>query len=195
MPIAYIMDFAGSDLDAYEAVCASAGVGPDAPVPEGAIFHAAGLTDTGLRVIDIWESDAAFQRFGERLIPAQQQHGVAPPQIQRIEMTSLREGPGGGADAVLVHVVRMPGVDADMFAAMDRAILPDGGLADGCGFHVNGPIEGGWMALGAWSSSEARDAFLQGRVAPAIESMGVSSTPVMEDLPVHRTLVRDGAAV
>ena len=195
MPVAFIMDFAGSDLDAYEAVCASAGGGPDAPIPDGAIFHAAGLTDTGLRVIDIWESDAAFQRFGERLIAAQQQHGVAPPELERIEMTSLREGPGGGSDAVLVHVVRMPGVDADTFAAMDRAILPDGGLADGCGFHVNGPIEGGWIAIGAWTSPEARDAFLQGRVAPAIQSMGVTSAPEMEDLPVHRTLVLHPTAV
>jgi hypothetical protein len=41
------------------------------PVPAGLILHVAGPTAEGVRVIDIWESEQAWQRFrAERLAPA-----------------------------------------------------------------------------------------------------------------------------
>jgi hypothetical protein len=41
------------------------------PVPEGLILHVAGPTDEGVRVIDIWQSKEAWERFREgRIAPA-----------------------------------------------------------------------------------------------------------------------------
>jgi len=41
------------------------------PAPAGLILHVAGPTDEGVRIIDIWESEEAWQQFrGERLVPA-----------------------------------------------------------------------------------------------------------------------------
>jgi hypothetical protein len=41
------------------------------PVPTGLILHAAGPTDEGFRIIEIWQSQAAWERFdAERLAPA-----------------------------------------------------------------------------------------------------------------------------
>ena len=41
------------------------------PLPDGLIAHVAGPTDEGVRVIDIWESEATWERFrAERLAPA-----------------------------------------------------------------------------------------------------------------------------
>lgn len=41
------------------------------PIPVGLILHVAGPTAEGVRVIDIWESEQAWQRFRvERLAPA-----------------------------------------------------------------------------------------------------------------------------
>jgi hypothetical protein len=41
------------------------------PAPAGLILHVAGPTDEGFRIIDIWESEDAWQQFrGERLAPA-----------------------------------------------------------------------------------------------------------------------------
>lgn len=38
------------------------------PPPEGLIVHAAGPTDEGVRIIDVWESEEAWERFrAERL--------------------------------------------------------------------------------------------------------------------------------
>ena len=36
------------------------------PVPAGLILHAAGKTDEGYRVVDVWESEAAWQQFRAR---------------------------------------------------------------------------------------------------------------------------------
>ena len=41
------------------------------PLPDGLIVHVAGPTDEGVRVIDVWESEEAWERFrSERLDPA-----------------------------------------------------------------------------------------------------------------------------
>ena len=36
---------------------------------DGILSHVAGPTDDGWRVVDVWESEEAFQRFGEKIGP------------------------------------------------------------------------------------------------------------------------------
>jgi hypothetical protein len=48
----------------------------DWPV-EGLLVHAAGQGEKGFRVVDVWESEDAFRRFGEKLMPILQAVGVA----------------------------------------------------------------------------------------------------------------------
>ena len=43
---------------------------------EGLLVHAAGQGQNGFRVVDVWESEEAFQRFGEHLMPVLQEIGV-----------------------------------------------------------------------------------------------------------------------
>lgn len=47
----------------------------DWPVP-GLLVHAAGMGENGLRVVDVWESEEAFERFGEVLMPILAEIGV-----------------------------------------------------------------------------------------------------------------------
>ena len=42
---------------------------------EGILFHAAGPTELGWRVIDVWESEEAFQSFGSTIGPILQDVG------------------------------------------------------------------------------------------------------------------------
>ncbi len=45
-------------------------VGWEADQPEGGLVHLAWVEDDGLHVVDVWESQAAFERFAnERLMP------------------------------------------------------------------------------------------------------------------------------
>jgi hypothetical protein len=47
----------------------------DWPVP-GLIVHAAGQSAHGFRVVDVWESEEAFRKFGEKLTPIMQEVGI-----------------------------------------------------------------------------------------------------------------------
>lgn len=47
----------------------------DWPVP-GLLVHAAGQGPNGFRVVDVWESEEAFRRFGEKLVPILKEIGV-----------------------------------------------------------------------------------------------------------------------
>ena len=47
----------------------------DWPV-EGLLVHAAGQGAGGFRVVDVWESEDAFRRFGEKLMPILEEIGV-----------------------------------------------------------------------------------------------------------------------
>jgi hypothetical protein len=47
----------------------------DWPV-EGLLVHVAGEGAQGFRVLDVWESEEAFNRFGETLLPILQEIGV-----------------------------------------------------------------------------------------------------------------------
>ena len=47
----------------------------DWPV-RGLIVHAAGQGAHGFRVVDVWESEEAFRKFGEKLTPILQEVGI-----------------------------------------------------------------------------------------------------------------------
>jgi hypothetical protein len=59
------------------------------PTPDGCLVHSAGEGPNGFRVVDIWESQEAFDSFmNERLMPAMQEAGMGdmastatPPEI------------------------------------------------------------------------------------------------------------------
>jgi hypothetical protein len=66
MAYAYVQDVASS-WEHYEQVAA----GLVDPPPSGRLVHVAGPTDEGVRIIDVWESEEAWEQFrSERLAPA-----------------------------------------------------------------------------------------------------------------------------
>ena len=58
MPYAFVEDIAAS-WERYERFAAAF----DGPSPDGLLLHAAGPTDEGFRIIGVWESEAAWDRF------------------------------------------------------------------------------------------------------------------------------------
>jgi hypothetical protein len=55
--------------------------------PPGALFHWVAKTDQGIRVVDVWESRAQFDRFAQEQIgPYTQEVGIpAPPEVRFYE--------------------------------------------------------------------------------------------------------------
>ncbi len=80
MPILMVHDAPGGTQEQYEQVAArlaeSGSFNSLSDWPAGGILaHAAGPTDEGWRVVDVWESEEAFQRFGEKIGPVLQEVG------------------------------------------------------------------------------------------------------------------------
>jgi hypothetical protein len=46
---------------------------------EGLLVHTAGEAEGGFRIVDVWESEEAVQRFGETLMPVLQELGIEAP--------------------------------------------------------------------------------------------------------------------
>ena len=80
MPVLMVHDSPGGTEQQYEEVVARLTDGGgfnslnDWPV-SGILSHVAGPTDSGWRVVDVWESEEAFQRFGEVIGPVLQEIG------------------------------------------------------------------------------------------------------------------------
>jgi hypothetical protein len=64
MAVGLIMQYSGVDAAKYDAIVKEAGLkGKKAVWPAGIISHAAGPTEDGWCVVDVWSSQAQFDRF------------------------------------------------------------------------------------------------------------------------------------
>jgi len=92
MAVCLVIDIPGGQLEQYDAVMQkleeTGGV-----LGEGQTFHAAGATDDGFTVIDVWNSREDFDRFQQsRLGEAIQAVGVPQPQIREIPIRNEVRG-------------------------------------------------------------------------------------------------------
>jgi hypothetical protein len=187
MAITYIMDFDGGTREIYDAILADMDLG--GKMPAHGLFHGAGATDGGWRVVDVWESAEAFDEFSRAKIgPLSAKHGMAPPRVRSFEVANVREGEPGAV--TFLQVVTIPGVDAGGFADLDRRVLPDDETPAGCVFHVNGPLADGWCVMDAWTSKAICAEFLKTQVEPAVMAAGITSMPQFENLDLHNSLDR-----
>ena len=81
----------GFNADMYEAVTGRAM--PGNQLPDGCQLHIAGPVEQGWRVITVWESREAFDRFREeKLLPAiREVAGEAPPAAAEPEISPVHK--------------------------------------------------------------------------------------------------------
>ncbi|MET0561173.1 MAG: hypothetical protein ABW012_06130 [Gaiellaceae bacterium] len=78
MPVAAEMNFPGATLDQYDQILGKMGLTPGGATPPGAISHWVAETDDGIRVVDVWESREAFDKFSaEQIGPYSAEAGIA----------------------------------------------------------------------------------------------------------------------
>jgi hypothetical protein len=63
MAIGVQLDFRGATLEQYDEVLETTGFLPGGPSTATALFHWVTKTEDGIRIIDVWESRQAFERF------------------------------------------------------------------------------------------------------------------------------------
>ena len=91
MAVVMVQDAEGGNQEIYDRINEFLKAHEDPP--EGLIIHTAGPTETGWRVVDVWESAEALARFrDERLMPAIKAAVgslPAPPRVQVNEVYDL----------------------------------------------------------------------------------------------------------
>jgi hypothetical protein len=82
MAVAVEMEFEGATLEQYDQVIEKMGLEPGGDTPAEALFHWVTETDNGIKVVDVWETREAFDRFAEEQIgPYSAEVGIPnPPQ-------------------------------------------------------------------------------------------------------------------
>jgi hypothetical protein len=86
MAVAFILDFPDATLDQYDQVIEKMGL-TDGASPPSAQHHWVAKTDDGIRVVDVWDSDEAFEKFSQEQIgPITQEVGIAEPTVTRYEV-------------------------------------------------------------------------------------------------------------
>jgi hypothetical protein len=68
MAVAVDLKFRGATLEQYDQIIQKMGLKQGGPTPPGAISHFVMKTDDGFRVVDVWESKEAFERFAQEQI-------------------------------------------------------------------------------------------------------------------------------
>ncbi|HZT06839.1 MAG TPA: hypothetical protein VFC51_07390 [Chloroflexota bacterium] len=89
MSVVMIMEWDGVTKEQYEA--ARSLVNWEGNVPVGARFHVSAFGDTGLRVVDVWDSAEDFQRFVDtRLAQGVKQVGIeTQPRVEIFPVHAL----------------------------------------------------------------------------------------------------------
>lgn len=90
MAVGLIMNFPGVTQEQYDTVLEQLNLG--GRMPPGGISHAAGPIEGGWRVVDVWESQEAFDIFfRERLEQAMRNAGMPPPEVDSWPVYSTLE--------------------------------------------------------------------------------------------------------
>jgi hypothetical protein len=95
MAVAVQLDFKGATPDQYDQVIKRMGFTPQGKGAPGGVFHWVTKTDSGLRITDVWESKAQFEKFAqEKIGPITQEVGIpGPPETTFFEVHNyLTEG-------------------------------------------------------------------------------------------------------
>lgn len=89
MAIGMLFDGSGVTRAQYEQV--SKEVAPGNRLPAGMLYHAAGPIPNGWRVIEIWESQEAADRFFQEKLGAALQRANISVQPQRFEVVNIMQ--------------------------------------------------------------------------------------------------------
>jgi hypothetical protein len=86
MAIVTVFELPGMTQDMYEQIANKLTDGrgmlkdvSDWPV-EGLLSHTCATTPDGLLIVDVWENEAAFQHFGQMIVPLHQEVGAPVPE-------------------------------------------------------------------------------------------------------------------
>ncbi|HXY86316.1 MAG TPA: hypothetical protein VEH52_12620 [Gaiellaceae bacterium] len=191
MGIIVVMELPGATPADYDRVNEVMGIHGDDNAPEGLISHIAGVTDDGMLIVDVWDSEESFDRFfaDERVGKAIEETGVQPREPRLVPVHNMIEE-GAGTDVGILMMFESDELgpsDYDRMVA-DLNAHQDGGRNHPAVSHVAGRTDGGGiLVVDVWESAESWGQFAEAEIAPRAQAAGLG--PIEPTLiPVHNRI-------
>jgi len=177
MAILVMMEAEGVGKAEYDATNDALAATGDDGAPDGLITHAAGLTDNGLLVVDVWESKEKLEAFfNEHLRAALETAGIPIGEPTVLPVHNVIQQ-GSGTTAGTMVVIDMQGFTTDTYDRMVASM--EAHVADGSNHpavqHVAAVTDDGLLVVDVWESPEAFAAFAESQIGPAGAVAGMTS--------------------
>lgn len=85
----------------------------------------------------------------------------------------------------VVMMMRWNGVTPEQYEEVRKLVDWEGNPAPGGLFHVAAFSESGLRVVDVWEDAGSFDAFVQQRLMPGVQQLGLTSQPDVEILPAH----------
>jgi hypothetical protein len=179
MAVLVILELPGTTTEQYEKVNEVLGVTSEADAPEGLISHTAGVTDEGLLIVDLWESEEAAAAFFARGVDETMAAAGAPAPPAPPRMLPVHNHFAGAGDhAGVLMIADVDGLSADTYDAMTATMEEHEPHGPGhpAVHHIAALEENGdVIVIDIWSSEEAFGDFARKQIAPAGEGAGMGA--------------------
>ena len=189
MAVLMLLGLPGATPDQYDRANEILGIAGDDDAPEGLISHAAGLTDEGMVIVDVWDSAESLERFfEEREVQAAMNEAGAELGEPRV-LPVHNHSAGSGSDPAVLMIAEVDDFGTDTYDRMTATMEGHGpGATHPAVYHAAAVSEsGGMVIVDIWESPEAFGKYAQEQIAPAGEQAGM--TPFEPQfVPVHRRI-------
>jgi hypothetical protein len=121
----------------------------------------AATAGAGIRVVDVWESEQAFNEFIQGAMPTFEQVGIPPFQPEMYPVHNMFEGAGAQPNVMLIADLPQwsPAGYDSMTSGMDAHA--DNGARHPSSLHVAAVKDGGLFVVDLWDAPEAFGRFAE----------------------------------
>jgi hypothetical protein len=184
MSVLMTLEVPGGTTAQYDRTIAVAGIA-DGDLPPGLVLHTCAVTDDGIVVVDVWDSESALDDFGrDRLSPALTAGlATATPRISPVHKLLFGKGKEPNV-LVLLHASRVTADEYDELVARLPSYAGSGENHPAV-IHLAAVEPNELITVGLWDSEAAYKEFAQRELFPAIASLRHF---VLRVWPVHRCL-------
>jgi heme-degrading monooxygenase HmoA len=166
MAVLAMMEIPGATTEQYDRVNEVLGIDPSKP-PAGLISHTAGSTGDGLLIVDLWESQQAFEEFfgGRDVVGAMEQVGVQPGQVRFADVHNHL--PGAGTHAGVIVWIESDAFTPELYDKLTARMPAHTTESHPSVAHVAAKTADGMIFVDVWDSEESFGRFAQSQLAAA----------------------------
>jgi hypothetical protein len=160
MAVMMTAEVPGATEAQYRQINEALGITPDSP-PDGLIVHTAATTGDGIRIVDVWESEQAFNDFIQGAMPAFEQIGIPPFEPEMYPVHNMFEGAGTQPNVMLI--ADLPAWSPEGYDSMTSGMdaHADNGARHPSSLHVAAAKGGGLLVVDLWDAPESFGRFTE----------------------------------